>query len=294
MIRKTEKKERKGILLAGGNGTRLYPITKSVSKHLLPIYDKPMIYYSFSMLLLAGIREILIVCREKDLDNYTALFGDGREYGLSIEYSIQNTAEGIPQALTLGEKFLSGSDVCLVLADNILYGSGLQKLLYSANHLSQNSIFIQEVKDPSRFGIANIVDDKIIGIVEKPRNPISNNAITGVYFLNNEAVKIAKKLSKSSRGEFEIVDLLNQLNSDNSIKFHRLNRGIMWFDAGTPKSLLECSEFVSAVEAKQLKKIGAIEEIAYVMGYINRSEFDSLVSKLPAGEYKSYLETSFE
>ena len=281
---------RRGILLAGGQATRLYPTSKSCSKHLLPVYDKPMIYYSLSLLMLSGITEVFIIVKSDDLVQYQRLLNDGRHLGMQISYGIQDQANGIPEALILAEDFIQGYPVCLVLGDNILFGSGLQTQLSEASNSKLNTIFTQNVKDPQRFGIVHRENDKIKKIIEKPNFPCGTEAVLGVYFLDNEACKLAKLLAPSGRNETEIVDLLNLVNEKKNLDVKQLTRGAVWFDAGTPDALLEASNFIAAVQSRQNSKIACLEEIALRMDFIDSEFFWELISELPHGNYRDYLE----
>ena len=280
---------RKGIILAGGNGTRLYPLTKITSKHLLPIYDKPMIYYSLSTLMLANIREILIISRDRDLPDYKSLFSDGKHLGLDISYASQNVAGGIPEGLLIAEDFLDGDDICMVLGDNIFIGNGLQNLLIDASEKREASIFVKQVPDPERFGVLKLKNDLPEKIIEKPKTYVSDLAVLGIYFLPNKSIDIAKTLTMSPRGELEIADLLNNLILNGNVSTKELSRGVAWFDAGTPSALHDVAGFVSALQSKQVEKIACLEEIALRMDFINRSQFLALIDGLPSSTYSEYL-----
>jgi glucose-1-phosphate thymidylyltransferase len=282
----------RGVLLAGGLGTRLYPLTGVISKHLLPIYDKPMVYYPLSTLMLARIRTILLISTPHDLTLYRRLLGDGSELGLSISYAEQSDPEGgIAQALTISQVFLGGDSVALILGDNIFYGYGLSGMLQEA--VAENkgaTIFGYLVKDPERYGVA-ILDETgaLIGIEEKPKHSKSKCAITGLYLYDNEAVEIAKGLKPSSRGQLEITDVNMEYLCRGQLRLVKLGRGIAWLDTGTPDSLLETAQFVSTIEHRQGSKVACIEEVAYRMGYIDSAHVMKLSRKY-TGEYRSYLE----
>jgi glucose-1-phosphate thymidylyltransferase len=282
----------KGVLLAGGLGTRLYPVTRVISKHLLPIYDKPMIYYPLSTLMLAGIRTILLISTPQDLPSYRRLLSDGSELGLSVSYAEQSNPEGgIAQGLAIGQEYLRGESFALILGDNIFYGHGLSGLLQEA--VAQNTkatIFGYPVKDPERYGVAILDEnDRLIGIEEKPKRPASNYAITGLYLYDNEAIEIAKSLKASSRGQLEITDLNMEYLRRRQLRLVKLGRGIAWLDTGTHDSLLETSQFVATIEHQQRLKVACIEEVAYRMGYIESVQVRKLADKY-VGEYRSYLE----
>jgi glucose-1-phosphate thymidylyltransferase len=282
----------KGILLAGGLGTRLYPLTRIISKHLLPIYDKPMIYYPLSTLMLAGIRTILLISTPQDLPLYRQLLGDGSDLGLSISYAEQSDAEGgIAQALIISQNFLAGDSVALILGDNIFYGYGLSGLLQES--VAQNrgaTIFTHAVKDPERYGVAVLDDrDALIGIEEKPEHPKSNYAITGLYLYDNDSVKIASSLKPSSRGQLEITDVNLEYLRRGKLKLVKLGRGVAWLDTGTPDSLLETAQYVSTIEHQQGLKVACIEEVAYRMGYLDSGQLMKLAEKY-TGKYRTYLE----
>lgn len=254
---------RRGIILAGGNGTRLLPLTKATSKHLLPIYDKPMIFYSLSTLMLADINEIAIIVRSIDLANYKRLLKDGSEYGLKITYIVQNNPNGLPDAYILCKNFLSGKPSCLILGDNFFYGSGFKEMLENCSSSSKNTIIIKKVKNPSQYGVANInADNKITSLVEKPDKYISNLAITGLYFLDQEASSIASLLQPSKRNETEIIDLLKIYLNKDLLSFKELPRGTCWFDMGTVDDILRASQFVSVIQNRQDVLIADLEEIA--------------------------------
>ena len=286
----------KGIILAGGSGTRMYPTTKIISKHLLPVYDKPMIYYPLSTLMLAGIKEILIISTTNDLPMYKDLLDDGSKLGLSISYEVQDKPNGIGEAFIIGEQFINGSNVALILGDNILYGKGLSSMLRNAIKDVENSnnsiIYGYSVKNPKRYGVVEFDSNKhIVSIEEKPDNPKSNFAIIGLYFYNNKVVEYSKQISPSNRGELEITDINNLYVKNKEIKVELLGRGFAWLDTGTPNSLLSASNFIQMIEDRQGLKISCIEEIAFRMGFINSNQLTLLIKKLPESEYKNYIKS---
>lgn len=281
----------KGIILAGGSGTRLHPITKGISKHLLPIYDKPMIYYSLSVLMLAGIRDILIITTQEDRDAYIRLLGNGDLYGISLEYAIQPKPEGLAQAFIIGEEFINKDRVCLVLGDNIFYGQSFTpKLREVANREAGATVFGYQVKDPSRFGVITFNEQmKAISIEEKPVNPKSNYAVTGLYFYDNQVIDIAKQVKPSHRGELEIT-CINQFYLEcGNLNVELLGRGFAWLDTGTYESLLEASMFVQTIEHRQGLKIACLEEIAYHNGWISNDMIQAIAAKLNNNCYGKYL-----
>jgi len=281
----------KGIILAGGSGTRLYPITISISKQIVPIYDKPMIYYPLSVLMMAGIKEILIISTPKDISLYENLFHDGSHLGLNISYAIQPSPDGLAQAFIIGEEFIGNSEVCMILGDNIFYGYGLRKMLKEAASLKQGAtVFGYYVKDPERYGVAEFdKEGKVISIEEKPQNPKSNFAITGLYFYDNTVVKKAKKLKPSARGELEITDLNRLYLNENKLNVKLLSRGMAWLDTGTHESLLLASNFIATIEQRQGLKVACIEEIAYREGFIDKQQLISLASMFRNNPYGEYL-----
>ena len=284
----------KGIILAGGDGTRMYPITKSVSKQLLCIYDKPMIYYPLSTLLLAGITEILIISSPRDLPNYIKLLGSGNQLGINISYLEQLKPEGLAQAFIIAEEFIGSDDVCLVLGDNIFHGNGFDQLLFNTiqevKQTKKASIFGYYVNDPSRYGVIDFdKTKKIISIDEKPSNPKSNYAVAGLYFYPNSVVQISKGITKSKRGEFEITSVNNIYLGNNKLNVKLLGSGYTWLDTGTPDSLLEASNFIQTIEKRQGKKVACIEEIAFDKGHINFEQLKLLAQNLNACEYGQYL-----
>ena len=282
----------KGVLLAGGLGTRLYPLTRVVSKHLLPIYDKPMIYYPLSTLMLAGIRNILLISTPHDLTLYRQLFGDGSELGLSIKYAEQPDAEGgIAQALLISQDFLDGDSVTLILGDNIFYGHGLSGILQeSVRRNGGATVFGYSVRDPERYGVAVFdTDGVVVGIEEKPKRAKSNYAVTGLYMYDKDAVEIATHIRPSARGQLEITDVNVEYLRRGKLRLVKLGRGIAWLDTGTPDSLLETAEFVSTIEKRQGSKVACVEEVAYRLGYIDATHVNRLAGKY-TGEYRAYLE----
>lgn len=282
----------KGILLAGGTGTRLYPLTSVASKHLMSVYDKPMIYYPLSTLMLAGIREIVIISTAHDIPLYQRLLGDGSQIGLSIEYIVQERPEGIAQAFILSETFIGTDSVCLILGDNVFYGHGLPDLVRKSSKLDQGAIIYGYwVKDPERYGVVEFDENhNVIGIEEKPKSPKSNFAVPGLYFYDNNVIKIAKSLEPSPRGELEITDVNIHYLSHNQLKVEPMGRGIAWLDTGTPASLIDAANFVATIERRQGLKIACIEEIAFRMGYITLEQLREAIDKMPKSEYRLYLE----
>ena len=280
----------KGIILAGGSGSRLYPITKVYSKQLALIYDKPLIYYPLSVLMLGGIKEILIISNESTIPLYKQLFGTGSQLGLTIQYALQESPRGIAESFIIGEKFINNDNVALVLGDNIFYGS--LNFLYDAIQNNKGAtIFGYQVSDPQRYGIVEFDNDGIaISIEEKPEMPKSNFAVPGIYIYNNEVSSIAKNLKPSARGELEITDVNKEYLKKRSLKVEKISRGVAWLDTGTPEALLQASNFFGVIEQRQGLKVSCIEEIAFRMEFINRSEFESLVSSLPHCSYRQYLE----
>ena len=279
-----------GIILAGGRATRLYPITRGVCKQLLPVYNKPMVYYPLSILMLAGIRDILIISTPLDIHNFEKLFGDGKELGLRINYAVQKEPKGIAQAFLVGEKFIGNSPVCLILGDNIFYGDKLTNLLREAvSHKQGAVVFAYNVNDPQRYGVVTFdKNQKVTSIVEKPKAPRSNWAVTGLYFYDNEVISIAKKLKPSARGELEITDVNKAYFKKGKLQVKLLGRGFAWLDTGTYDSLIDASVFIKTIEDRQGLKIGCIEEIAYRMGYINAAQLRKLAKEIKT-DYGEYL-----
>lgn len=281
----------KGIILAGGSGTRLYPITKAISKQLMPIYDKPMIYYPLSVLMLAGIREILIITTPEDKEGFKRLLGGGEELGCVFEYAVQETPNGLAQAFVIGEKFIGDDKAALILGDNIFYGSHLSALVQSFNDVDGAVIFAYEVADPERYGVVEFDRfNNVLSIEEKPARPKSKYAIPGLYFYDNSVVETAKNLEPSARGEYEITDVNKIYLSKNSLKVGIMDRGMAWLDTGTFDSLSDASEFVRVIEKRQGTKIGCIEEIAFRMKYIDREELKKIAAKYMKSGYGLYLE----
>ncbi|MGE0088102.1 MAG: glucose-1-phosphate thymidylyltransferase RfbA [Bacteroidales bacterium] len=281
----------KGIILAGGAGTRLYPITKSISKQIIPIYDKPMIYYPLSVLMLAGIKEILIISTPKDIHLYKDLLGTGEHVGLSISYEIQPSPDGLAQAFIIGEKFIGNDNVCLVLGDNIYYGYGFSKILERAASIKDGAVvFGYYVNDPQRYGVVEFdKNNKAISIEEKPEYPKSNYAVTGLYFYSNDVIQKAKNLKPGKRGELEITDLNRLYLEENRLQVELLGRGFAWLDTGTHDSLLQASTYVATIEQRQGLKIACIEEIAYKKGFIDKAQLIKLGEELKNNQYGQYL-----
>lgn len=281
----------KGILLAGGQGTRLYPLTSLTSKQLLPIYDKPMIYYSLSILMLAGIRDILLISTPNHIQQFQSLFGTGTKFGLSIEYATQDEPKGIADAFRVGESFIGSDSVCLMLGDNIFYGDSLPSQLARLTHQTDGAtIFAYWVKDPSRYGVVELDNTgKAISLMEKPTSPRSNYAVTGLYFYDNNVVSIAKDLSPSARGELEITDVNREYLKLGKLNVEVLGRGMAWLDTGTHESLYEASHFVQVIEARQGLKIACLEEIAYRKGLINLEQLSQLAHQVKHSQYGQYL-----
>ncbi len=282
----------KGIILSGGSGTRLYPITKAISKQLIPIFDKPMVYYPISTLFLAGIRDILIITTPDDLQNYKKLLGDGRKWGVSFSYEIQEEPKGIAESFIIGEKFIRDSNVCLILGDNIFYGHNLKELLIRAVSRKKGAtVFAYRVKDPERYGVVEFSKDrKVISIEEKPKKPKSNFAVTGLYFYDKKVVEFAKKLKPSQRGELEITDLNNEYLKINELYVEILGRGYAWLDTGTPLSLLEAANFVQILEERQGLKICCPEEVALNEGFIDIKELKEISKEYKNNSYGEYLQ----
>lgn len=281
---------RKGIILAGGSGTRLYPLTLATTKCMLPVYDKPMIYHSISTLMLSGIKDVLIISTPEDKDIFPRLLGDGSQWGMNFSFEIQPKPEGIAQALTIGEKFLNDNSCALILADNIFYGSGFTEKLMNANTSNNNTLFSYEVPDPERFGVCILDDErKVISLEEKPKNPSSNLAVTGLYFYDSNASYIAKGIKPSGRGELEITDVNIEYMKLGNLYSEILGRGFTWMDAGTNQSFMDASNFVYSNEKRNRKKIACPEEIAFKKGFISAEELESLGEKLKKSDYGKYL-----
>jgi glucose-1-phosphate thymidylyltransferase len=281
----------KGIILAGGSGTRLYPVTKTISKQIIPVYDKPMIYYPLSVLMLAGIREILIISTPQDIHLYKDLFEDGSSFGLNITYAIQPSPDGLAQAFLIGETFIGDSSVCMILGDNIFYGYNFSSQLMEATMLDDGAIvFGYYVNDPERYGVAEFdAQGRVLSLEEKPTNPKSNYAVTGLYFYGNDVVKKAKSLKPSERGELEITDLNRLYLDEDRLSLKMLGRGMAWLDTGTHDSLLEASNYISTIENRQGLKVACLEEIAYRMGFIDQKQLILLAQPLLKNQYGQYL-----
>jgi glucose-1-phosphate thymidylyltransferase len=280
----------KGIILAGGSGTRLHPLTLAVSKQLMPVYDKPMIYYPLSILLLAGIKEVLIISTPHDLPNFEKLLGDGSRIGCKFSYKVQHEPNGLAQAFVIGEEFIGDDKVALVLGDNIFYGSGLSKLLQSNNDPDGGVVYAYQVHDPERYGVVEFDKDfNAISIEEKPKVPKSNYAVPGLYFYDNSVVKIAKNIKPSPRGEYEITDINKVYLAQGNLKVSVLSRGTAWLDTGTFASLMQAGQFVQVIEERQDLKIGCIEEVAFRMGFITADELKAIAEPLVKSGYGEYL-----
>jgi len=280
----------KGIILAGGLGTRLYPLTLAVSKQMMPVYDKPMIYYPLSSLMSAGIREILIISTPTDIPNFQKLLGDGSEIGCSFSYKVQHDPNGLAQAFVLGEEFIGDDSVALILGDNIFHGNGLKELLQSAANPTGGVVFAYQVADPERYGVVEFDENfKALSIEEKPEKPKSNYAVPGLYFYDNSVVEVAKNLKPSPRGEYEITDVNKYYLEKGALKVGVLGRGIAWLDTGTHKSLIQAGQFIEVIEDRQGLKIGCIEEIAWEMGYIDAKQLEHLGQKYIKSGYGEYL-----
>jgi glucose-1-phosphate thymidylyltransferase len=281
----------KGIILAGGSGTRLYPLTKVVSKQLMPVYDKPMIYYPLTTLLSAGIREVLIISTSKDLSKFKDLLGNGKDYGCVFEYAIQEKPRGLAEAFIIGETFIGEDSVALILGDNIFYGSGLDKTLQDNLDPDGGVIFAYHVQDPQRYGVVEFNENnKAISIEEKPEQPKSNFAVPGIYFYDNVVIDIAKNIKPSKRGELEITDINKIYLNEGALNVQILDKGTAWLDTGTFSSLMQASQFVQVIEERQGQKIGCIEEVAYKMGYINKLQLNKLAQPLLKSGYGNYLQ----
>ena len=280
----------KGIILAGGTGTRLYPLTLAVSKQLMPIYDKPMIYYPLSTLMWSGIKDILIISTPQDLPFFERLLGNGKKFGCNFEYAVQESPNGLAEAFIIGEKFIANEKVALILGDNIFYGTGLAKLLQENNNPDGGVIYAYHVHDPERYGVVEFDrDGNAISLEEKPKKPKSNFAVPGIYFYDNSVVEIAKNLVPSNRGELEITDVNREYLKQGKLKVIVLDKGTAWLDTGTFNSLMQASQFVQVIEERQGLKIGAIEEVAYKMGHINKEQLSKLIQPLIKSGYGKHL-----
>ena len=280
----------KGIILAGGSGTRLHPLTLAISKQLMPIYDKPMIYYPLSTLMLAGIKDILIISTPHDLPLFERLLGDGKSLGCNFQYAVQEIPNGLAQAFVIGEEFIGQDSVALILGDNIFYGTGLHRTLMDSTNPKGGIVFAYHVTDPNRYGVVEFdKDNKVISIEEKPEKPKSNFAVPGIYFYDNDVVKIAKNLKPSARGEYEITDINKEYLKRGKLHVSTLNRGTAWLDTGTFQSLLQAQQFVQVIEERQGLKIGCIEEIAYLKGFISEDQLKQIAKPLLKSGYGEYL-----
>ncbi len=280
----------KGIILAGGSGTRLYPITKGISKQLMPVYDKPMIYYPLSVLMLAGIKDVLFITTPDDSAQFQRLLGDGKDLGCNFSYEVQHEPNGLAQAFVIGEKFVGNDKVCLILGDNIFYGAGFSKLVQSFNDVVGAAVFAYEVNDPERYGVVEFDENrKAISIEEKPKAPKSNYAVPGLYFYDNTVVEIAKNIKPSPRGEYEITDVNRVYLESGKLQVGIMNRGTAWLDTGTFDSFADACEFVRVIEKRQSQKVGCIEEVAYRMGFIDREQLLVLADRYSKSGYGEYL-----
>jgi glucose-1-phosphate thymidylyltransferase len=281
----------KGIILAGGSGTRLYPITKGISKQIMPVYDKPMIYYPLSVLMLAGIQDILIITTPEDSSQFQKLLGNGNEFGCRLSYAVQEVPNGLAQAFVIGEEFVGKDKVALILGDNIFYGSGFSKLVQSFNNVEGAAVFAYEVSDPERYGVVEFDGNlNAISIEEKPANPKSNYAVPGLYFYDNSVIEIAKNIKPSARGEYEITDVNRVYLEQGKLKVGVMDRGTAWLDTGTFDSLSDASEFVRVIEKRQGQKIGCIEEVGYRMGFLTHDELMKIAAKYIKSGYGEYLQ----
>jgi len=289
-VNKMDSNNRKGIVLAGGSGTRLHPITLGVSKQLLPIYDKPMIYYPISVLMLSGIKDILIISTPEDIESYKSLLGDGSKFGVCFEYAVQPSPDGLAQAFIIGESFIGDSKVALILGDNIFYGQHFSENLQRASNQSGATVFGYHVNDPERFGVVEFdANGKVLSIVEKPSEPRSNYAVTGLYFYDNDVVEIAKNIKPSDRGELEITDINNIYKNNNNLKVELLGRGFAWLDTGTHDSLMEAGQFIQTIENRQGLKVACLEEIAYQNKWLHKKNLKKQADFLKKTSYGEYL-----
>lgn len=280
----------KGIILAGGSGTRLHPLTLAVSKQMMPVYDKPMIYYPLSVLMMSGIREVLIISTPHDLPNFEKLLGDGSSLGCKFSYAVQEVPNGLAQAFVIGEKFIGNDKVALILGDNIFYGVGMGRMLQKLNDPDGGVVFAYHVSDPERYGVVDFDDNnKVLSIEEKPKQPKSNYAVPGLYFYDNSVVEIAKNLKPSPRGEYEITDVNKEYLKQGKLSVSILERGTAWLDTGTFASLMQAGQFVQVIEERQALKIGCIEEVAFKMGYINKEQLRKVAEPLTKSGYGNYL-----
>ena len=284
----------KGIVLAGGSGTRLYPITQTISKQLLPIYDKPMVYYPISVLMLAGIRDILIISTPQDTPRFQELLGDGSQFGVNFQYKVQPSPDGLAQAFILGEEFIGNDDVCLVLGDNIFYGYGLSGMLHRSAEIVKKErrsvVFGYNVNDPERYGVVEFdKEGKVLSIEEKPKEPKSNYAVVGLYFYTNDVIQVAKNVKPSARGELEITSVNQEYLNKGMLNVELMGRGFAWLDTGTHKSMLEASQFIETIEERQGLKVACLEEIAYNKGYINAEQVKKLAAPMAKNQYGQYL-----
>lgn len=281
----------KGIILAGGSGTRLYPLTKVISKQLLPVYDKPMIYYPLSVLMLAGIREILVISTPEDLPKFKLLLGDGNQWGINLHYAEQPRPEGLPQAFIIGKDFIRSDNVCLILGDNIFYGHGFRTILKRANQIEKGAlVFAYRVRDPERYGVVEFDSSgKVTGMEEKPLQPKSKYAIAGLYFCDNDVVELSSMLKPSARGELEITDLIRAYLLRGDLRVEVLGRGFAWLDTGTHESLIQASNYIETIEKRQGLKVSCVEEVAYRMGYIDAAQLRKIAEPLLKNDYGAYL-----
>lgn len=286
----------KGIILAGGNGTRLYPLNIATSKQLLPIYDKPAIYYPLTTLMLAGIRRFLIISTARDINSIIYLFGTGDQLGISVEYAVQESPTGLPEAFIIGEKFIDNQPVAMILGDNFFHGHGLSEIVYAAaQNIKGAHLFVYPVEFPNRYGVLTLRDDgEILDVIEKPSNPKSKLAVTGLYYFDGNVAKISKRLQKSSRGETEITELISAYLNEKKVTFNVLGRGYVWFDIGLPNSLLDASNYVEVIQTRQGIYIASPEEVAWRMNFIDAVKLQNIIDNLPDCKYKIYLQGLLE